>query len=60
MTAADFDKIALSLEGAEEIEHAGLPACTNPLAFWWGSVHAAGRLQTCQARRASPALTPVL
>src|SRR4051794_32006796 len=26
MTAADFRRIALSLEGAEEISHAGLPA----------------------------------
>ena len=26
MTAADFQRIALSLEGAEEISHAGLPA----------------------------------
>jgi len=26
MTPADFRRIALSLEGAEEVEHAGLPA----------------------------------
>src|ERR1043165_1344040 len=26
MTAKDFRRIALSLEGAEEVEHAGLPA----------------------------------
>jgi len=26
MTAADFQRIALTLEGVEEIEHAGLPA----------------------------------
>ena len=26
MTAADFRRIALSLEGAEEVDHAGLPA----------------------------------
>src|SRR6201987_1626216 len=26
MTAADFRRIALSLEGAEEVSHAGLPA----------------------------------
>jgi hypothetical protein len=26
MTAADFKRIALSFEGAEEVEHAGLPA----------------------------------
>src|ERR1051325_10819129 len=28
MTAADFRRIALSLDGAEEISHAGLPAFT--------------------------------